>query len=281
MKVGLALLVACVLASVFVRAPRAQESKGGLSVADVVGSYKYSARYGGATLTFAEDGKYVSLGGDCTHEYLFEGSYRIADGRVLVRLSSGKKWPHGQREREEKIEPREGESWGDKEERMLPIKWGARLYLLDEAELPQFCNAANAGIEPRGGEADPDYPQFFFGAYFGAFYLRDGDDKKKAEGQPQLPDEWRRFILKKPINGLLMSVGGGESEAVVNVGAREGLRKGMMLFIESDGYDWPPSLYSGMEVLSVADETAVIRGVERAKVGDKVSTRFMLPKELR
>lgn len=282
MRVRLALLLACVLLSAFVRSSRAQEAKSGLTAAEIVGSYTYSGEWGGDTRTFAEGGKYSSLGGDCTQEYLFEGSYRIAEGRVLIRILSAKKWPHGRRdtEDEEKIEPPEGEAWGDSEERMLPIRWGARLYLLHEGALQDFCNAVNAGIEPRG-EGDPDYSPFLRGAYFGTFYLRDGDEKKKAEGEPKLSDEWRRFLLKKPIKGLVLSVGGGEGEAVVNVGAREGLRKGMLLFLESDGSDVPPSRYTAMEVLSIADETAVVQGLERAKVGDKVSTRYTLPRGLR
>jgi hypothetical protein len=283
MRVRLALLVACVLLSVFVRPSRAQESKAGLTAAEIVGSYTYSGRWGGDTPTFAEGGKYSSLGGDCTHEYLFEGSYRIAEGRVLIRIFSARKWPHGRRdtEDEEKIEPPEGEAWGDSEERLLPVRWGERLYLVDDGELLRFCNAVNAGIEPRGGKDDPDYSPFLRGAYFGTFYLRDGDEKKKASGEPQLPEEWRRFLLKRPIKGLLLSVGGGEDEAVVNVGTRAGLRKGMLLFLEGNERDVPPSYYSGMEVLSVADETAVVRGFDHAKVGDKVSTRYTLPRELR
>jgi hypothetical protein len=85
--------------------------------------------------------------------------------------------------------------------------------------------------------------------------------------------------LKEPAEGLLLSVGGGEGEAVVNVGARRGLRPGMLLFLASDGRDLPPEPSTAMEVLSVEDETARVRGLPRAKVGDKVSTRFELPED--
>lgn len=281
MGVRVTLPVACVLLSAFVCASRAQGSKTAFTAADVVGSFSYSGEWAGATRTFSDGGKYKELAGDCTQAYLYEGTYRIADGRVYVRTTSGKQWPHGHPERAEKIEPEEGESWDDSEECLMPVKWGTRLYLIAENELLQFCNAANAGIEPRGGDDDPDYSPFLRGAYFGSFYLRDGDEKKKAEGEPQLPEEFRRFLLKKPVNGTLLSVGGGQGEAVVNVGAREGLRKGMLLFLESDGRDVPPSREIGMKVLSVADDTAVVHGQARAKVGDKVSTRYELPKELR
>lgn len=278
MKVGLVLLAVSALVLAAAGAgSRAQEARGGLTAEEVVGSYSYSHQWGGSTRTFAAGGKYSERGGGCTHADLYEGTYEVAGGRVVVRVNSRRQWPHGRPEEAEEIKPEEGETWADTPEQLLPVRWGARLYLMNEDDLRGFCNAVNAGVEPRGGDEDPTYSPFLRGAYFGSFFLRAGDENRKVTGEPQLPGEWRRFLLKEPVEGLVLSVGGGEGEAVVNVGARKGLRTGMLLFLVSDGQDLPPSPPDAMEVLSVEEETAKVRGLQRAKVGDKVSTRFELP----
>lgn len=280
MRVGLRLLLVSALLLTAARGgSRAQEARGGLTAEGAVGSYSYSHQWGGSTRTFAAGGKYSERGGGCTHTSLYEGTYEVEGGRVVVRVKSRRQWPNGRPGEAEELKPEEGETWDETPERLLAVRWGARLYLMDDDDLRGFCNAVNAGVEPRGGEGDPDYPQFLRGGHFGSFYLRDGDENKKVTGEPQLPGEWRRFLLKEPVEGLVLSVGGGEGEAVVNVGARKGLRPGMLLFLASDGRDLPPSPHEAMEVLSVEDETAKVRGLGRAKVGDKVSTRFELPED--
>jgi hypothetical protein len=275
----MSLLVSALLLAAAGAGTRAQEARGGLTAEEVVGSYGYSSQWAGSARTFAAGGKYSQNGGSCTHTSLYEGTYEVAGGRVVIRVNSRRQWPNGNPEAAEEIKPEEGETWDDKPEQLLPVRWGGRLYLMDEDDLRGFCNAVNAGFEPRGGEDDPNYSPLLRGVHFGSFYLREGDEKKKVTGEPELPGGWRRFLLKEPVEGLVLSVGGGEGEAVVNVGARKGLRPGMLLFIVSDGQDLPPEFPDGMQVLSVEEETAKVRGLKRAKVGDKVSTRFELPEE--
>ncbi len=56
-----------------------------------------------------------------------------------------------------------------------PIKWGRRLYLLPVAQLADFCNAVNLGLEPRRGA-------------YGMYYPRDPEWDVPADGPPPVPE---------------------------------------------------------------------------------------------
>ena len=54
------------------------------------------------------------------------------------------------------------------------VRWGSRVYLIDDESMPRFREAVRQGGEPRNGP-------------FGMFYLRRDDWKKPAQGMPDLP----------------------------------------------------------------------------------------------
>ena len=75
---------------------------------------------------------------------------------------------------------------------LVPVRWGARLYLIEKGNLLDFCNDINAGTEPRKD-------------IHGRCYIREGDEKKQTSGYPELPQEWRGFMLQKPVHGSVPS----------------------------------------------------------------------------
>jgi len=117
----------------------------------------------------------------------------------------------------------------------ISVPWGERLYLIEGNRVVEFCNAVNAGDEPRNEAHRP-------------FLLRENDWSKKVTGIPSLPKRWSdKYLLKSPINCLVRSVGDYSKDVVVpeypytkgklngirittNAGEKTGLRAGMTLF---------------------------------------------------
>jgi hypothetical protein len=75
----------------------------------------------------------------------------------------------------------------------VSVSWGKRLYLIESNRLIVFCNAVNAGQEPRREEQ-------------AGFLLREDDWQKDAPGAPLVPADFRRFLLKRPVQCAVRSV---------------------------------------------------------------------------
>jgi hypothetical protein len=257
------------------------------STRDVAGEYHFSTRFSGEVISFREDGSYTANASDCTTEYNYSGSYVLRDGVVVVTIKSATKHAHGESESKavpvplsDDKESKAGEERAQSSvERYLPVKWGGRSYLIPEDGLLNFCNAVNAGVEPRPTRDDPNYNPFRDDAYFGAFFLRGGDEEKKISGLPQLPEKWQSYLLKSPAEGEVLSFITGD-EAMVTVGSRQGLKVGMRLFADSGTKQFwdSPSMWSGLEVISVDETTARVKVYDRIKIGDRVSTKYNFPK---
>lgn len=68
--------------------------------------------------------------------------------------------------------------------RFLVVNWGPRRYLVPQEDVRDFCNAVNQGSEPRTH-------------VWGQYYLRVGDEKKAAGGDPDLPAKWKPLLIAK------------------------------------------------------------------------------------
>src|SRR5438270_7328646 len=79
------------------------------------------------------------------------------------------------------------------ETKLVPLIWGERHYLIGASKLTEFCNAYNAGAEPRK-EAQ------------GRFSLRVGDEKKLARGKPPLPQPYASFLFNKPLTARVIEI---------------------------------------------------------------------------
>ena len=139
----------------------------------------------------------------------------------------------------------------------VSLPWGPRLYLVEVNRVVEFCNAINAGVEPRSAAA-------------GQFLLREGDWQKKATGFPSIPKPWQqKYILKEPIETEIQKLvgnferveipefpyGNGKLEGIrcaVRMGAKHGLRPGMTLYSTSK------ALHCSAYVLAINKDTAEI-----------------------
>lgn len=133
---------------------------------------------------------------------------------------------------------------------LIPVSWGNRRYLVPRADMVGFCNEVNSHAEPRK-------------SVYGNYLLRRGDEKKKAEGFPIVPSKYRPFLLKKPIEAAVTSVGDyktrqsmcdwkfKDTPVTIDKGRKAGLLPGMELhFVE------PADLVMSVIIKSVTEERA-------------------------
>jgi hypothetical protein len=115
-------------------------------------------------------------------------------------------------------------------EELIPVSWGSRRYLIPADDLIGFCNNVNKGSEPRNGS-------------HGFHLLRRGDEKKTVTGFPQVPEEYRQYLLATPIEGTIIAVGPyttrpsvldwkfKDTPVTIDAGSQQGLRVGMELVV--------------------------------------------------
>lgn len=148
-----------------------------------------------------------------------------------------------------------------------PVKWGNRRYLIGEDEMLRFANEINQGLEPG--------VSIF--RYRCLFLVRESDLSKKTEGQPALPEQFRHYVLKKPIRAEVIAVGpsntkkvegvsglwGRFTEVTLNVGSTRGVFVGM----EFRAFH-PKDVYASGQVTRVeADRCTVL--IEESLTGEK------------
>lgn len=113
-------------------------------------------------------------------------------------------------------------------ESLVPVPWGDRRYLLGERDFPRFCSYVNAGWEPRED-------------LHGLFLLRCGDEARPTQGQPEVPEHCRAWLLVEPLVTEIIAVGettlteDGEYETrttriILGAGRAQGAFDGMMFF---------------------------------------------------
>ncbi|MDZ4859635.1 MAG: hypothetical protein SGI88_11695 [Candidatus Hydrogenedentes bacterium] len=113
----------------------------------------------------------------------------------------------------------------------IPVEWGERHYLVAAAAVSNFCNEVNSGWEPRK-------------RIHGMTLLRRGNENKKAEGLPELPAQYKKFLLPKPIHAKILSVGSGvhqdeiipgehpiNHEVTIDAGAQDGVYEGLEFYV--------------------------------------------------
>jgi len=254
------------------------------------GTYVTGHEFGGGSLTLDSKGDFSDgSGSDDGTRVSSSGNYTLSEG--LLRFVMVKEtWKRGEGGKElNLLDPNDRkEAFGKldsgetkKEFKMLPLEWSGRIYLLYEEDLKNFANAVNLGIEPRASLTS----RYYISPWFGSFYLRSGDEQKKATGKPPLPEPWLSFLLSKPISANVLSIDeivrakwNMTFTATIDKGSRDGLKVGMKLLTS----DEEPSPWGGTEVISVDEKTAKIRSQlarSELKVGDKISSKYQ-PKDI-
>jgi hypothetical protein len=137
------------------------------------------------------------------------------------------------------------------------ITWDRLIYLVPEADMLEFCNDINRGIEPK---------------YGGSFYLNEKCKRKKAKGLPELPGNWNNFLLKAPVTGKILDVTG--DLAILDSGTNKGVLPGMEFTASAPGY----KAEANLTIISVSSDRSVAKVEndvdEKIKKGDCYSSLF-------
>jgi hypothetical protein len=191
-------------------------------------------------LTFYDDGSFQTIWHGCTGTIWEDEDEYLREGEKII------------------LRPR-GHS-----ETYHRVKWGERLYLLHGKQFIMFCNAINQGYEPnRSGSI---------------FYLRTGDEKRPAAGDPDIPPEWLDYLLDEPVEGKVLDV--QIDKIVLDAGRDKGLKVGMEVVVE--GEDGRESKFRIVSVSGTTSVAAFSSGDMRVVMGDRFSTRVLvdLPLEI-
>jgi hypothetical protein len=117
--------------------------------------------------------------------------------------------------------------------KLVTVEWSGRRYLVPHDEIIDFCGQINGGREPRDTQ-------------HGSFYLRGGDEHRKAEGRPSIPEEFEPYLLESPITADVVAVNEFEivrntdgvrvsvSTVGLSAGREQGVLPGMRLFLVLD-----------------------------------------------
>jgi hypothetical protein len=163
----------------------------------------------------------------------------------------------------------------------VPVEWGKRKYLIDSKKIINFCNQVNEGREPRS-------------EIYGFCMLQIGDEEKKATGFPGIPNQFRSYVLAKPIEAEIIAVqkptgtsGEAVNKTVINItlnrGKKAGLLPGMELHVVEPVNVWDAITVT--EAKEASSEATIVRyrpnGVlgivslldKNPKIGWKLSTR--------
>ena len=152
------------------------------------------------TLEISPDGRFFYK--RCNCEVVVEqvaGIVAMQDGELRLQPDKPRdKWPRG-------AAPN-----------LVPVTWGQRLYLVPQDDLVGFSNHVNKGLEPvtRGN--------------MGRYFLREGDWDRPATGKPELPPDWKKRLLDKPITGQVAGKDPG-GRWIINLGQNHGVYDHMEL----------------------------------------------------
>src|SRR5258706_3078216 len=245
---------------------------------DLIGTYTHGGGYASSAITIERDGRYHTNASDCTQEYYEAGTYSFKTDVICFVTTKRTVKSHGETDDQAKdlLDPKvyremyhEELTAEAREEELIPVKWGERLYLMPKEYLIEFCNAINLGLEPRKS-VGTDW-------YLGSSYLRNGDENKNVSGHPSLSSDLIDLLLEKPVEGEIINIEreGETKVAIINRGTEAGLKPGMRMILTKPGFWDGPSLWSGLVVISATYNLARLKVLEDVKLGDKVSSKYV------
>lgn len=141
--------------------------------------------------------------------------------------------------------------------RLVAVRWGERMYLLEEHEGAEFCMQVRSGQEPRRTSD-------------GIFYLRTGDWNRAVAGDPGIPERWRVFFAPGVRFGKVRTVD-EDGRAWVTL-TKADVAPGAMVYVENEG------VWEEAEVLEANEVQCCVRCVvDGAIVGPGARVVTMKP----
>lgn len=251
-KLGLCLCIALITVNLTVIA------YGDQSIYELKGDYYLGNGFAdNQKLHLSQDGTFSFLSAGSFLNAKVEGSYSVENGVVVL---SPKTLSSHENNQDTDVKVDRVDDYSRYPTRFLPVRWGERLYLVNESEIISFINSINLGSEPRK-------------EVYGTYYLRWGDEKKPTTARyPELPEQWMSYLLKESINGCIVDVKGGKV-AVINFGSNQGLKVGMVVGARKNRR----SQWVALKIVQVSKETAkaeLENNTNKIEIGYEVTTRL-------
>lgn len=143
--------------------------------------------------------------------------------------------------------------------RYVPVRWGTRLYLVDENEMPCFCAVAATPGNTLGSDVR------------GEHYVKwSGETLPPAEGRPAIPERYREFYERGPVQAVVARVE-RDGKVILNKGTADRVKPSMLLAAKG-----PPTIelkvLSAQEHESVAQASYFWNSNRRVAAGDCFTT---------
>jgi len=121
-----------------------------------------------------------------------------------------------------------------------PVVWGKQHYLIPTNSLIHFCYAA------RDAKYSPEFRSFF---------VKEGDLSDVQKGLPQVPEAYRRFLIRRPLIGVITAVSQGPkarpTDFTLGIGSVDEVVSGMKFYALS-----PENVVMLIEVFEVHEHTS-------------------------
>jgi hypothetical protein len=242
---------------------------------DLVGSYLFRFEWGGTEIKLQPNGTFVKYSSNCTQVFTSSGPYSVTNNILSLTTKKMSVRSFSDNEEHDVTKRKARKKYLDTDEPFKPetrdlqiVRWGQRIYLMDQDVFGAFIRAINLGFEPRQVDG--------YRAFYGAFYLRVGDENKAINGKPPLPNEFLDNLLSAPVTATILKLetSGKGSIATIDRGSDDGLRKGMFLVTARDqSGSYLPS-YQHHLIISVEPTVAKVEIVEQLTLGAKLTTRI-------
>lgn len=238
---------------------------------ELVGSYVFRFEWGGTEIKLKPNGTFISYSSSCTQVITSSGPYSVTNN--ALSLTTTKMWVRSFSDnKEQDVTKRKArKKYLDTDEPFKPetqelqiVRWGQRIYLMDQHGFGKFIEAINLGFEPREVEG--------YRAYYGAFYLRVGDENKAIEGRPLLPKEFLDKLLSAPVIATIVQIEGGV--ATIDHGSEHGLLEKMFLVTVREDSAASLPYFQPHLIISVEPTTAKVRLGEGVPLGAQLTTRL-------
>jgi hypothetical protein len=144
--------------------------------------------------------------------------------------------------------------------RFIPVKWGARYFLVDENEMPGFCAATSQDNMRR------------FDRIHGHDYVKwIGGELAPTEGKPIVPERYKEFLEKGPVDAAVVRID-DEGAVILNKGTSDRIKPGMLLAAEGDCCRIELKVVSAKEHESLAQAFYFWNSDRRVSAGDRFTT---------
>jgi hypothetical protein len=251
-------LSAGLIACVCLQAPKTDEKppvSKPLTAEAIAGEYSAgNAMDGGTTYTLTRDNRFTFCFFSDAGQGLETGTFAIVDGIIEFRVL--------------KVEiNRNGDGEPIPHKKMHPIRWGTRIYLIEDSEMARFCMEVNLGSEPESHADGIFHVESIKRKNKDSSEVIEIKSKAKPMGLPDVLGAWKSHLLKKPVEGKITETL-PENRAKVDLGSADGLIKGMILLVDHQKVNRDKHPYGIARVLSVEDHSAVVEGLARDSFSD-------------